>query len=115
MPGEIASRPVVWTGIAIATTVAVVVGAVFLLLALWDAPPDTSRVRLPYVLEVPGPALESAPQPDLARYRAEKQRILESAAWLDAQRGIARIPVADAMAWLAASAASAPRAPEGPP
>ena len=110
MRGDIAARPIVWTGIAIGTTVAVVVGAVFLLLNLWDAPPNASRLRMPYIAEVPGPALESAPQPDLARYRADKQRILESTAWLDAPRGIARIPVADAMAWLAASAASAPRA-----
>jgi hypothetical protein len=115
MPGDVATRPILWTGIAIATTVAVVVGAVFLLLAWWDAAPDIDRVRMPYAVEVSGPALESAPQLDLARYRAEKQRILDSAAWLDAQRGIARIPVADAMAWLAASAASAPRAPEGRP
>jgi hypothetical protein len=115
MPGDIAARPIVWAGVAIGATVAIVVGAVFLLLVAWDAPPDTSRVPMPYVAEVPGPALESAPQPDLAQYRAEKQRILASAAWLDAQRGIARIPVADAMAWLAASAASAPRPPEGRP
>lgn len=115
MRGEIAARPVVWTGIAIGATVTVVVGAVFLLLDLWGAPPAISRVTLPYTAQVPGPALESAPQRDLAQYRAEKQRILESAAWLDAPHGIARIPVADAMAWLAASAASAPRAPESHP
>jgi hypothetical protein len=115
MRGDIAPRPIAWTGLAIAATVAVVIGSVFLLLHAWDVPPDATRVRMPYTAEVPGPALESAPQPDLARYRAEKQRILDSAAWVDAQRGIARIPVADAMAWLAASAASAPRAPGSRP
>jgi hypothetical protein len=105
MPGEIAVRPITWVAIAIAVTVGIVVVAVFLLLHLWRTPPNADRVPLPYTLAVPGPMLQSAPQSDLRAYREEKQRMMDSAAWVDAQRGIARIPVADAMAMLAASAA----------
>ncbi len=106
MQDDVAVRPIVLAGAAIAATVLVVIASVFLLLRLWHEPADLSRVRLPYDLLRPGPLLQSAPQPDLARYRADKQRQLDSAAWVDAQRGIARIPVADAMAMLAASAPS---------
>lgn len=110
MRGELATRPIALVGLAIVATVAVVVVSVFLLLRLWNASPGEDRVHLPTDILVPGPRVQSAPQLDLQAYRAGKQRILESAAWVDAQRGIARIPVADAMALLAASAASAPRA-----
>ena len=115
MRGDVAVRPLLWGGFAIAAAVLVVIGSVFLLLRLWQQPPDSNRVRMPYELLRPGPVLQSAPQPELARYRADKQRLLESAAWVDAQRGIARIPVADAMALLAASAASAQQAGGGKP
>ena len=108
MQGDVSVRPLLWAGLAIGATILAVIASVFLLLRLWQLPPDTSRVRLPYDLLRPGPLLQSAPQPDLARYRADKQRLLDSAGWVDAQRGVARIPVADAMAMLAASAASAP-------
>jgi hypothetical protein len=110
MQGDLSVRPLLWGGFAIGATVLAVIGSVFLLLRLWQEPADASRVRMPYDLLRPGPLLQSAPQPDLARYRADKQRQLEAPAWVDAQRGIARIPVADAMALMAATAASAPRA-----
>jgi hypothetical protein len=115
MRPEIAARPIVWVGLAILAAVAIVIGSVFLLLRLWNASPGADRVRLPYDIVVPGPMVQSAPQLDLRAYRAEKQRLVESAAWLDAQRGIARIPVADAMALLAASAASNPKVQEQRP
>lgn len=105
MPSELAVRPIAWVGAAIGGTVILVVCGVFLLLHLWNAPPDTQRVRMPYAVEIQGPTLQPAPQLDLAQYRAEKQRILDSAEWIDAAHGVARIPVADAMAMLAASAA----------
>lgn len=115
MPGDIASRPIAWVGFSIAAAVVIVVVSVFLLLRAWDAAPDASRVRPPEQPGVAGPTLQSAPQPDLARYRAGKLRQRDTAGWVDPQRGIAHIPVADAMALLAASAASAPRSAEGQP
>jgi hypothetical protein len=105
MPSELAVRPIAWVGAAIGGTVILVACGVVLLLHLWNTPPDTQRARMPYTVDVPGPTLQPAPQLDLAQYRAERQRILDSAAWIDQKRGIARIPIADAMAMLAASAA----------
>lgn len=105
MPSELAVRPIAWVGAAIGGTVILVACGVLLLLHLWNTPPDTQRARMPYTVDVPGPTLQPAPQLDLAQYRAEKQRILDSAAWIDAAHGTARIPIADAMAMLAASAA----------
>lgn len=104
MPGDVQARPIAWAGMSIAATVAVVIVAVFLLLHFWQTPADADRTRMPYASVIPGPVLQEAPQLDLAAYRAEKQQLMDSAAWVDAQHGIARIPVADAMALLAASA-----------
>jgi hypothetical protein len=103
MAGELAVRPIVWTGAAIGAAVGLVVIAVFVLLPWWNAEPDADRADLPYPLEVPGPTLQPAPQLDLQAYRTEKQRLLDTAAWVDAPHGIARIPIADAMAMLAAA------------
>ena len=101
-------RAVAWTGFAIGVTILVVVGAVFLLLRLWDVSAGADRVRLPYAIVVDGPTLQSAPQPDLRAERAAKARILTTGAWVDGAHGIARIPIATAMRVLASqSGASA--------
>ena len=94
---DIDVRGVVWTGGAIAAAILAVVGTVFLLLHLWHVRPSADRVRLPYDLAVEGPALQSAPQPELAEQRMSKERILTTAAWVDDAHGIVRIPIATAM------------------
>ncbi|WP_066342980.1 hypothetical protein [Azohydromonas lata] len=94
-------------GAAIAGTV---IGVVILVLS-WlhgqDMRPGGERLAQPYTLTIPGPRLQSAPQPDLAAYRAEKAAWLHGRGWVDAGAGIAHIPIEDAMALLAAPAASA--------
>jgi len=61
------------------------------------------------------PSIEGAvkPQPspadDIAAYRAQKRRMLNEYGWVDRQRGIARIPIEQAMALLGRQ-----RAPEAP-
>ena len=114
-------RGVAWSGFAIAAAIVVVIGAVFALLHLWRLPAGADPVRLPYDLVVDGPALQSAPQADLAAERAAKARTLATSGWVDAGRGIVRIPIATAMRLLAeqgdaaasgvAAPASAPRGP----
>jgi hypothetical protein len=48
----------------------------------------------------PGPRLQvSAPQ-DLARYKAQQEKILNSYGWVDQNAGIVRIPIKDAMSLL---------------
>ena len=105
MRGDIAPRPILWVAFTIGAVVLLVIAVVFLLLHLWNTAPGEDRVRMPDPVAVPGPALETAPQPDLATYLAQKHRQLDTAGWVDAQRGIAHIPIADAMALLAASGA----------
>lgn len=112
---DIAAGRIAIVGGAIAATVAAVVIAVFLLLNAWGMPAPTDRVRLPPPSSVETPALQSAPQLDLAQYRAEKQRVLESGAWVDAKRGIARIPIATAMDLLAQQAAAPGSKADGQP
>ena len=69
---DINVRAIVLAGAAIAITVGAVVAAVFLLLAHWGLPAGADRARLPYQVVIPGPSLQSAPQADLAQYRARK-------------------------------------------
>jgi len=95
-------------GAAVAGTVLGAVGVVLLWLHAHELPAGGERPAQTVVLVGAGPALQSAPQPDLARYRAEKARELHALGWVDGGRGIARIPIDDAMALLAAHAASAP-------
>lgn len=109
---DIDARRIAIAGGSIALVVALVVVVVFLLLRVWQMPARTDRVRLPYQMLPPVPALQSAPQLDLAAYRDEKQRILDGSAWVDAQQGIARIPIAAAMQLLAQRPQAPASAPE---
>ena len=104
---DVNARVIVGAGLGIGLMVILVVLTVFLLLNYWDLSPRADSAQLPYQLVVEGAALESAPQFDLARYRSEKRELLESSEWVDAQRGIVRIPIANAMDILARPAASA--------
>lgn len=110
MASDVAGRPIAVTGAVILGTVLLVIATVFVLLHVWNTSPSATRVAMPDPVAVPGPALQSAPQLDLRQYRADKQKLLQGAAWVDAAHGVARIPIGDAMALLAARAASAPPA-----
>lgn len=104
----LATRRIAWAGASIAGTVLGVVAVVLLWTHERPIPPGGDRLAQPYTAHVPGPALQSAPQIDLQAYRAEKQAWLHGTAWVDGERRVARIPIDDAMALLAARAASAP-------
>ncbi|HZW72983.1 MAG TPA: hypothetical protein VFF43_05520 [Caldimonas sp.] len=111
-------RAVAWTGLAIASTIVVVIVAVFVLLRVWRVAPGADRLRMPYALVVEGARLESAPQPELRAARAAKERLLTTSGWVDAARGIAHIPIATAMRVIvadgsASSVAAAASAKEG--
>jgi len=102
MPGrDVDVRAVAWTGLAIAAAIALVIGSVFVLLHVWRVPPGADRLRLPYAVVIAGPALQSAPQPELDGERAAKARLLTTSAWLDGAHGVVRIPIATAMRVLA--------------
>jgi len=99
--------------IAAAAIAGIVIGAVALVL-LWlharHMPPGGAQLEQTYTRAMPGPALQSAPQPELAAYRAQQARRLHGSGWVDTPGRIAHIPIEDAMALLAARGASAPEA-----
>jgi hypothetical protein len=96
---DVAVRPIVQTGVAIALTIAVVVAATLALLHFGGLPFGGERLRGASQLAAPG--LASAPQDELARYRQGKRARLDSIGWVDRPAGIAHIPIADAMDLLA--------------
>lgn len=94
---EIAVRPVLWAALAIALVVAGVVAAVLALLHVDSLPPGGARLHFPDATRLDAPGLASAPQDELRQDRQRKKAQLDSAGWVDRQRGIAHIPIADAM------------------
>ena len=59
---------------------------------------------------ISGPVLQSAPQPERRAILAAQQRRLNSVGWVDPARGIAHIPIDEAMALVAQRSASAAEA-----
>ena len=106
---DIAVRPIVWSGIAIAATVAGVVLAVMGLLWLAGVPPGGDRFRDVDAAGREPSGLYAAPQPELARLRKEKDGRLHSFGWVDRAQGIAHIPIEDAMDLLVARQQGAKR------
>lgn len=75
----------------------VVVGVIWLLLRLWQLPPGGPSQHAkpePAYIE---PRLETAPQIDRAAFTEGKQRELSSIGWVDQARGVAHIPLQDAL------------------
>jgi hypothetical protein len=63
-------------------------------------------------LEPPAPRLQVTPEKDLAALRAQEEAILTSYAWVEKDRGIARIPVEEAMRLVASRGLPTFAAPE---
>lgn len=98
-------RRVVGAGAAVAVTVALAVGVVVFVLAHRGIPLGGAPVAGPAPLPAGDPMLQSAPQDDLAAYRQEKSRALDSLGWIDTASGIAHIPIDAALdGWLAQAA-----------
>lgn len=103
---ELPIRRIALAGVLILGTVVGVASAVLLWLGHDDAG-QGQRGLQPATLATGAPALQSAPQPDLAAYRAQQQGRLHGAGWVDRRAGIVHIPIEDAMALLAARGAKA--------
>ena len=100
-------RRLLGVGAAIVLAVTVAIGVVLAILAQRRVPVGGVLVGEP---AAPGPGLpmlQTAPQPDLAAYRAEKQQALHGLGWVDAASGVAHMPIEAAMALQAARAANA--------
>jgi len=96
-PSELNARGVLWGGVAIAFGTVLAALVSYLLWQRWSTP-----FEAPNMLQLVPPILQSAPQQERAQYFAEKQKLLDSWEWIDRQRGIARIPVEEAMRIMAA-------------
>lgn len=78
-----------------AGTLALLVICCFVLIAAYPTSlPDVDRSLRN---EPPGPRLQTNPAADLARFRADEQKRLDTYYWADRQQGIVHIPIAEAM------------------
>ena len=74
--------------------------------------PALSDVSRTLAIKPPGPELQLNPAADLATFRAQKEQQLNSYGWVDRDKGIAHIPIAQAMQDVAARGiADFPKAP----
>ena len=92
--------------VAMAAAVATAIVVVLLLLHHRHVPVGGVAIAKPAALAPGLPMLQTAPQPDLAAYEAEKLHALHDVGWVDAASGVAHVPIESAMAMMAASAAA---------
>lgn len=108
MPDRVSVLGIVMGGLIVSAGIAASLVAAFVLVHADErgTPPPIA----PPISSVAGTVvLQAAPERDIAAFRAEKQRLLDQYAWVDRDRGIARIPIAEAMELLARSGDAAAR------
>ncbi len=76
-----------------------------LLVVLKTQAPDAMVPRTEHGF--PSPVLQKAPQNDLAQFEAAQRAALSGYGWVDRDRGIARIPIEEAMRMIVARGAHA--------
>jgi hypothetical protein len=87
-------------GLILAAILVLLVISPFVMIAAFPTTPsDVSRAL---TVEPPQPRLQTDPSEDLARFRAEEEKRLDSYYWIDKNKGIVHIPIAQAMKTLAA-------------
>jgi hypothetical protein len=99
-------RAIVWVGVSIVLTIALVGGAAYWLWSDQLPSPWRDEPNTHLNFKIAAPLLDSAPQPGRIAYYAEKQRELERWQWVDRGAGVARIPVEQAMQLMAQSQAA---------
>jgi hypothetical protein len=67
------------------------------LVLIWAYPAAVSDVGRQVSIEPPGPRLQIDPAQDLAEFRAEEQRRLDTYYWIDRDNGIVHIPIDQAI------------------
>ena len=98
---DVAIRPLVifLTGLTLSLiVVSGIVAALFFLFENEAEEVDPVPSPLAQAAEpIPGPVLQVMPQQDLNQFRAREQQQLDATEWIDEPRGIARIPLDQAM------------------
>lgn len=98
---DVAIRPLVIFLAGLALSLIVVSGIVAALFFLFESeaeevdpvPSPLAQANQP----IPGPVLQVMPQQDLNQFRTREQQQLDATEWIDEPRGIARIPLEEAM------------------
>ena len=94
-----------WVAMAMAGAIALAVVVVLSMLHHRRVPVGGVAIDKPAPLAPGLPMLQTAPQPDLAAYKADKMHALHDLGWVDAASGVAHVPIETAMAMVAASSA----------
>jgi hypothetical protein len=97
---EASDWPLPVVGIVFLVMVVVLVVAAFVLVAAF--PGAVSDVSRRQTVLPPQPRLQVDPAADLARFRAEEEKRLDTYYWVDKKSGIVHIPIDQAMKQLAA-------------
>jgi len=98
-----AFEPTDWDGTPVAVVyvgilVLLVISVVAVRIGYPNSLPDVSRALR---IDPPGPRLQTNTEADLRRFRQEEDTQLKGYHWVDKQKGIVRIPIAEAMQKLA--------------
>jgi hypothetical protein len=88
--------------IYVAIPILLVTSCLVLIAAFPSALPDVDRTLR---IAPPGPRLETNPEAELQRFRAEEEKWLNTYGWIDKRKGIVRIPIDEAMKKLARTGA----------
>lgn len=100
-PTDVPGRGIGWFAVSfVGLSVVLVVAVTIFGTAVWDLGPERPMETAPG-REVPGPNLQADPAAELEAYRAEARERLESFGWVDRERGIAHIPIGEAMRLMA--------------
>jgi len=101
---DVNARSSFWFGVwilVVMVAVAIFVRPLYKLLAEEESGSQPPAAYLPKAVppatEPPGPRLQVHPAADLAAFRARENEILDGYAWVDKEKGVARIPIDEAM------------------
>jgi len=92
-PTDVSER-VIWIGMPL--LIAAVVGLALLVLWLFPSRTVDRTLQLPFP-RYPTPELQVSPRDEMANFRTRELQWLNSSGWIDEPRGIAHIPIDEAM------------------
>jgi hypothetical protein len=110
-PHDVAARPVLLAGLALATVLLLVAGGQLLLLRHYEREATERASPAAPLAEVrtpPEPRLLPNPRGALLELHAEEDTLLHGYGWVNREAGIVRIPIERAIDVLAASSGRAP-------
>jgi hypothetical protein len=88
--------------IYVAILMLLLISCLVLIVAFPDALPDVDRTLR---IAPSGPRLQTDPEAEMQHFRAEEEKWLNTYHWIDKQKGVVHIPIAEAMKKLARTGA----------